>query len=134
VTVEALLLRQAGISPRHSGAGTQRLPCPECARFKSRPRDLALSLTIESDGHAVWFCHRCNWKGGTSGSEWRDTEQKIKVKRTGIYDRLDPKSPRYDPTFPRPIQIGQRAVAFSERELDAWIDLKKAARAGGKAA
>src|SRR5262249_19639033 len=49
---------------RHFRPGTQRLPCPECARVKHRPRDTALALTIETDG-AVWHCFRCGFKGGT---------------------------------------------------------------------
>lgn len=60
-------LRSHGIEPRHFGTGTQRLPCPECATAKHRTRDTALALTIESDGCAVWLCHRCGFKGGTNG-------------------------------------------------------------------
>lgn len=32
--------------------------------------------------------------------------------------------------FPRPVKIGRRAVAWSEREVQAWIEARKAARAG----
>lgn len=60
-------LRAQGIEPRHTDSGTQRLPCPRCAEAKHRPRDTALALTIQTDGCAVWLCHRCNFKGGTNG-------------------------------------------------------------------
>jgi len=56
-------LATAGITPRHFRPGTQRLPCPECARAKHRPRDDALSLLIDETG-ATWLCHRCGFKGG----------------------------------------------------------------------
>ncbi|HEX6268329.1 MAG TPA: toprim domain-containing protein [Burkholderiales bacterium] len=62
---EVALLR-VGIALRHSGVGTQRIACPQCLAAKHRPRDTALALTIEGDGHAVWFCHRCAFKGSTA--------------------------------------------------------------------
>ncbi|MEG3044096.1 MAG: AlpA family phage regulatory protein [Comamonas sp.] len=40
---------------------------------------------------------------------------------------------RTDPTFPRPIKLGehrQSAVLFDEGELNAWIDTLKARRSG----
>jgi len=44
--------------------------------------------------------------------------------RSSIYDRLDPKSPRYDPTFPRPIPLGpgSRARGWLESEVERWIE------------
>ena len=56
-------LRRAGIEPRHTRLGEQRLACPQCATVKHRPRDDALSLLIEAKG-ATWICHRCGFKGG----------------------------------------------------------------------
>jgi prophage regulatory protein len=47
---------------------------------------------------------------------------------SSIYDRLDPKSPRHDPTFPRPISLGHRAVGFIESEVAAWIGARAAER------
>jgi putative DNA primase/helicase len=61
-------LRDAGIKPRHTRLGTQRLPCPKCAAEKHRPDDDALALTIE-DGAAIWYCHRCHWSGSTRGKQ-----------------------------------------------------------------
>lgn len=46
---------------------------------------------------------------------------KLNASRSAIYDWLNPKSPRHDPTFPRPVRIGARAVGFLEHELDAWL-------------
>lgn len=53
---------------------------------------------------------------------------KIGYSRTTIYRKLDPKAPEYDPSFPRPIPLGAQAIGFSERELDAWIESRKAQR------
>ena len=76
-------LRAAGIEPRRLELGTQRLACPRCAAAKFRPRDTALALTIESDGHAVWLCHRCQWRGGTSGDAWRDSYSREQARIEG---------------------------------------------------
>jgi prophage regulatory protein len=46
----------------------------------------------------------------------------IGLSRSAIYDKLDPRSPRFDPSFPRPVKIGTRAVAWLESELVAWVD------------
>src|SRR5689334_663269 len=48
---------------------------------------------------------------------------KLGISRSSIYDRLNPRSPRYDPTFPRLVRLGPtaRAVGLLERELDDWL-------------
>ena len=53
------------------------------------------------------------------------------LKRSAIYDRLNPKSPRYDPEFPKPFKLGQsgHAVGFSKAEVRAWVRAQMAARA-----
>nr|VFK54174.1 MAG: transcriptional regulator, AlpA family [Candidatus Kentron sp. TUN] len=49
---------------------------------------------------------------------------KIKISRSHIENRLNPKSPYYDPTFPRPIKLGNgaRSVGFLESDVDRWIE------------
>lgn len=49
---------------------------------------------------------------------------KLEIANATAYDWLNPKSPRYDPTFPRPIKIGTAAVAWIESEIDDWIAAK----------
>ncbi|WP_337883921.1 helix-turn-helix transcriptional regulator [Chromobacterium haemolyticum] len=51
----------------------------------------------------------------------KQLEKKLGVSRQWIYDRLDPKSPRYDPTFPKQISLGVGAVGWLDHEIDAWI-------------
>ena len=51
----------------------------------------------------------------------RQLEARTGLARSTIYDRLNPKSPRYDPTFPRPVKLGGNAIGFIESEVDFWI-------------
>lgn len=51
-------------------------------------------------------------------------EAKVGLGRTAIYDRLNPKSPYYDPSFPKPIKLGNgenSPVGWLEHEVDDWI-------------
>jgi prophage regulatory protein len=54
----------------------------------------------------------------------KQVEARTGLSRSAIYGklRLDPKRPsEYDPTFPRPVSLGARAVGWIESELDAWL-------------
>lgn len=44
------------------------------------------------------------------------------LSRSTIYDRIDPNSPRYDPSFPKPISLGPRAVGFVRSEVETWLE------------
>ena len=44
---------------------------------------------------------------------------------TTIYDITNPKSPRYDETFPKKRRFGQRSVAWSKPEVDEWSRMPK---------
>ncbi|PHI31280.1 helix-turn-helix transcriptional regulator [Budvicia aquatica] len=54
----------------------------------------------------------------------RDVVQKIGVARSTIYDWINPKSPRYDPTFPRQIPLGKKSVGWLESALNEWLMLR----------
>jgi prophage regulatory protein len=62
---------------------------------------------------------------------------KLGLSRAAIYDRLNTDSPRHDPTFPKPISLGCRAVGFVESEVLAWlqsrIDFSRRATGGQNA-
>lgn len=45
-----------------------------------------------------------------------------------MYELLDPKSPRHDPTFPRPFALGARSRGWLADEVDKWIENKAATR------
>lgn len=46
---------------------------------------------------------------------------KLGIARSTIYDWLDPKSPRYDATFPKQRRLGQQSVGWIETDVDQWI-------------
>lgn len=61
----------------------------------------------------------------------RQVEQKLALSRSAIYDRINPKSPAYDPAFPKPIELGtgkNPPVGWIESELDNYIARRIAAR------
>ncbi|APJ16725.1 AlpA family transcriptional regulator (plasmid) [Aeromonas sp. BC14] len=51
----------------------------------------------------------------------KDLMKKIGMARSTIYDRINPMSPRYDSSFPKPIKLGLSAVGWLEHEVDAWL-------------
>ncbi|WP_144965460.1 AlpA family transcriptional regulator [Pseudomonas sp. DE0010] len=46
---------------------------------------------------------------------------KVGLSRSTIYDRINPKSSRYDATFPRPFKLGKFAVGWLEEDVNAWL-------------
>ncbi|GLO05714.1 hypothetical protein PPUJ13061_56180 [Pseudomonas putida] len=52
----------------------------------------------------------------------RQLRECIGLSRSTIYDRLNPMSPRYDSTFPRPIKLGKFAVGWVEEDIYRWIE------------
>lgn len=52
----------------------------------------------------------------------RDLEARLRLSRTTIYDRINPRSKRYDASFPKPIRLGGgAAVGWLEHEVAEWI-------------
>jgi prophage regulatory protein len=54
----------------------------------------------------------------------KQVEVRTGLSRSSIYAklRLNPLRPKdYDPTFPRPISVGSKAVGWVEAEIDAWL-------------
>lgn len=47
--------------------------------------------------------------------------QKLRIGRSSIYDKMDPKSTRYDSTFPKPVKLGKAAMGWIESEIDSWV-------------
>ena len=46
---------------------------------------------------------------------------RLKLSRATVYDKLNPKSPRYDERFPKPIRLGPKAVGWYEHELEQYL-------------
>jgi prophage regulatory protein len=52
----------------------------------------------------------------------RDLEARLKLSRSTIYEKINPDSPRYDATFPKPIRLGNgSAVGWIEDEVEIWL-------------
>lgn len=60
-------------------------------------------------------------KSGYTIERRRDLESRLRLSRSTIYDKINPKSPRYDATFPKPIRLGGGAVGWLTHEIDAWL-------------
>jgi len=46
------------------------------------------------------------------------------LSRSTLYDMMDVRSKRYDPSFPRAIKLTEATVCWLESEVNAWIDSK----------
>lgn len=53
--------------------------------------------------------------------------QRIGFSLAHIYAMMDPKSPSFDPSFPRPIRLGVSAVGWLEHEVQAWLEARVSA-------
>lgn len=52
----------------------------------------------------------------------REIQQRLGgISRSTVYDKLNPRSPRFDSTFPKLVKIGARSVGVLEDQLDEWI-------------
>ncbi|MDM5118602.1 helix-turn-helix transcriptional regulator [Aeromonas hydrophila] len=51
----------------------------------------------------------------------KDLTNKIGMVRSTIYDWLNPKSPRYDETFPKPFKIEPSSIGWFEHDVDSWL-------------
>jgi len=54
----------------------------------------------------------------------KPSAEKIGIGRSTVYDWQNPRSPRYDPSFPKRVKLGRATSGMIEADLDAWITLK----------
>ncbi|WP_144203406.1 AlpA family phage regulatory protein [Shewanella sp. KCT] len=43
------------------------------------------------------------------------------LSRSSIYEKLNPDSPRFDPSFPQKVPLGARAVGWYQGEVESWL-------------
>ncbi|WP_319749871.1 AlpA family transcriptional regulator [Pseudomonas aeruginosa] len=60
----------------------------------------------------------------------RQVQDRVGLSRSTIYDRLSRASSRYDPSFPKPFNLGGSAVGWLESEVNDWIQ-ERVSRSGG---
>ncbi|GJC06138.1 MULTISPECIES: AlpA family transcriptional regulator [Aeromonas] len=51
----------------------------------------------------------------------KDVLFKLNIARSTLYDWMNERSPRHDPTFPRRVKIGLNSIGWLESEVDCWI-------------
>ena len=49
----------------------------------------------------------------------------ISISRSTIYDWMNPDSPRYDVTFPKPIKLNGSSIRWFESKLIEWLESKQ---------
>lgn len=55
----------------------------------------------------------------------KTVQERTGLSRSTIYDKINPKSPRHDPTFPKQVNLGIGSVGWYESELIHWIESRK---------
>jgi predicted DNA-binding transcriptional regulator AlpA len=55
----------------------------------------------------------------------KQVQTRCGLSRSSIYDKLDPKSPRHDPTFPKQVRLGTGSVGWFESDIIAWLESRK---------
>lgn len=50
-----------------------------------------------------------------------DLTKLIGLAKSTIYDKLNTKSPRHDPSFPRAVKLGASAIGWRQSEINQWI-------------
>lgn len=64
-------LSEQGIRLRNTAPGNHKTTCPNCSSSRRKKSDPCLSVTIETDGRALWYCHHCGWSGVAGGEGYR---------------------------------------------------------------
>jgi prophage regulatory protein len=60
----------------------------------------------------------------------KQLEEQVGLKRSSIYEKMNPKSDRYDPTFPVMVSLGERSVGWYAHEVDEWLESLQRKRGG----
>jgi prophage regulatory protein len=55
----------------------------------------------------------------------RQVQERIGLSRSTIYDRINPKSPRFDSSFPRPVKLGASAIGWFESGITEWLKQRR---------
>ncbi|MCO8069373.1 AlpA family transcriptional regulator [Acinetobacter lwoffii] len=57
----------------------------------------------------------------------KQVEYKTGLSRSTIYDKMNPKSPRYDKDFPKPVKLSLNAVGWFEQDILTWLKTRSVA-------
>lgn len=73
-------LLENGIRLRDYGYGENQTTCPNCSPTRKKKNDKCLSVKVDDEGGAAWFCHHCNWSGNVTAFEQKWTPPKVPEK------------------------------------------------------
>jgi len=54
--------------------------------------------------------------------------EKTGLSRSSTYNKINPASKYFDPSFPKPVRLGASSVGWVESEVDEWIASRVQAR------
>lgn len=104
-------------------------PPPSSAGRKAHAVDQADELDVARPARAVQHIVSSFVRPEGKVARLKRVSELTGLGRSSIYNRMDSRSPYYDPTFPRSFPLGSTtgsAVGWSEEEIHAWV----AAQAG----
>lgn len=52
----------------------------------------------------------------------REVQERCGISRSSLYEKLNPKSLRYDKEFPKPLKLGAKSVGWLESDVQTWIN------------
>jgi prophage regulatory protein len=58
----------------------------------------------------------------------KELEQRIGLKKSSIYEKMNKKSKHYDSTFPVTVALGERSVGWLAHEVAEWISSRQRKR------
>lgn len=58
----------------------------------------------------------------------KELEQLSGLSRSTIYDKMNPKSSRYDKDFPKPVKLSLNAVGWFEQDIHRWLKTRSLAQ------
>ena len=56
---------------------------------------------------------------------WNELIEMVKLSRSTLSDKMNPRSLRYDASFPKRVHLGIKSVGWLEHEVVAWINSKQ---------
>ncbi|MBE0472391.1 MAG: AlpA family phage regulatory protein [Methyloprofundus sp.] len=51
----------------------------------------------------------------------KEVTRRLCMSRSSIYRRLNPNDPSYDPSFPKPVKLGDSITRWVESEINQWL-------------
>ncbi|HCE0207773.1 TPA: AlpA family phage regulatory protein [Pseudomonas aeruginosa] len=67
-------------------------------------------------------------KDSTRVLRMRHVTAQLGISRSAVYDWMDPRSPRYDSTFPKPIRLGKASIGWLLADIEEFIATRIARR------